>query len=274
MTRIAIQGQEGSYHEIVAHRLYGDNAEIIPCTTFAEVFEIYESGEADSLVVAVENSIYGSINEVYQLIEACSAPIVSEVKLEIDQMLIGLPGAKLEKLQQIYSHPVALAQCRETLHRIAPRAELIEYFDTAGAVEFISETRDTSVAAVASDRAARLHGLPVLQRSVQDNDHNITRFLALEDRNTDPDANRSSLVITTNHQPGSLVEVLQVFAQAGVNIAKLQSQPIVGDPWHYKFFCVVDCAGRQLRELVDVIEKSDHQVTLLGEYIAAKALSQ
>lgn len=268
--RIAIQGQEGSYHDIVARQQFGDNVEIIPCATFAEVFEAYESEEADAVVVAVENSIYGSINEVYQLIEACSAPIVSEVKLEIDQMLIGVPGAHTQNLRQIYSHPVALAQCRETLRRIAPHAELIEYFDTAGAVEFVAETSDATSAAVASERAARLHGLPILHRSIQDNNHNITRFLALEDRDSDPGANRSSLVITTNHEPGALVEVLQVFANASVNLAKLQSQPIVGKPWQYKFFMVVDCAGKQLRELVEVIEKSDHSVTLLGEYVAAK----
>lgn len=266
--RIAIQGQEGSFHDLVAHQWFGSSAEPISCATFAEVFDAYETGDADAIVVAVENSIYGSINEVYQLIEACSAPIVGELKLEIDQMLIGINGTDVKKLQQIYSHPVALAQCRETLRRLAPDAELIEYFDTAGAVEYIQELANPLAAAIASEQAARLYGLPVLHRSVQDSSHNITRFLILEDRDSDADANRSSLVITTNHQPGALVEVLQVFARAGVNLAKLQSQPIVGDPWHYKFFLVVDSAGEPLRRLAAEIEQSDHQVTLLGEYRA------
>lgn len=266
---IAIQGQEGSFHEMAARQWYGSAAEIIPCATFAQVFESYESGEADAIVTAVENSMYGSINDVYQLIEYCSAPIIGEVKLSIDQMLIGQPGAPIANLQQIYSHPVALAQCRETLHRLAPHAELIEYFDTAGAAEYVSELGESTVAAVASEQAARLYGLAILHRSVQDNNHNITRFLVLEDRDTDPAANRSSLVVTTSHQPGALVEVLQVFARAGINLAKLQSQPIVGEPWKYKFFIVVDCASVQLRQLVDEIEQSDHQVSLLGEYPAA-----
>ena len=267
--RVAIQGQAGSFHDTVARKWNGASATIIPCTTFAEAFDAYEAGDADAIVSAVENSLYGSINDVYHLIEDCSAPIIGEVKLEVDQMLIAHPGAKLTEITEIYSHPVALAQCRETLRKLAPNAELIEYFDTAGAVEYIKDARLTHAAAIASEHAARLYGLPILQKSVQDNRHNFTRFLILEARATDPEANRASLVISTNHQPGALVEVLQVFAEAGVNLAKLQSQPIVGDPWHYKFFIVVDSAGDQLRRLVATIEKSGHHVTLLGEYVAA-----
>jgi len=265
--RIAIQGQAGSFHDQVARQWYGDTATIVPCTTFAEVFESYAEGAADALVVAVENSIYGSINDVYQLIEACDAPIVGEVKLEIDQCLIGLEGTKLSDITEIYSHPVALAQCRETLHKLCPNAELIEFFDTAGAVEYVKSLGSNTAVAVAGEKAAELYGLPVLKQSVQDNRHNITRFLVLEDRDADPTATRASLVITTNHKPGALVEVLRVFASAGVNLAKLQSQPIIGEPWKYKFFIVVDCAGDRLRELVTEIEKSDHSVTLLGEYV-------
>lgn len=267
--RIAIQGQAGSFHDQVASNWYGSSYEMLACTTFAEVFEAYENGDADAIVTAVENSIYGSINDVYQLIEDCEAPIVGEVKIEIDQCLIGKSGTKLTEIKEIYSHPVALAQCRETLHRLCPNAELIEFFDTAGAVEYVASLQNNVTAAVAGPQAASLHRLPVLRQSVQDSPHNITRFLVLEDRETDQEANKASLVITTNHAPGALVEVLQVFADASVNLVKLQSQPIIGEPWKYKFFMVVDCAGAQLRELVAKIEESDHQVTLLGEYKAA-----
>jgi len=267
--RVAIQGQAGSFHDQVASDWYGSSYEMLACTTFTEVFEAYENGEADAIVTAVENSIYGSINDVYQLIEDCEAPIVGEVKQEIDQCLIGKSGTKLSEIKEIYSHPVALAQCRETLHRLCPNAELIEFFDTAGAVEYVASLQNNSAAAVAGAQAASLHRLPLLRQSIQDSPHNVTRFLILEDRETDEDANKSSLVITTNHAPGALVEVLQVFADAGVNLVKLQSQPIIGEPWKYKFFIVVDCAGTQLRELVAKIEESDHQVTLLGEYKAA-----
>ncbi len=266
---VAIQGQAGSFHEQVAKQWYGNSVDILPCTTFREVFASYANGDVDAIVTAVENTIYGSINEVYQLIEACDAPIVGEVKLAIEQMLITHPGTKLEDITEVYSHPVALAQCQEWLKKHLPNAEIIEFFDTAGAVEFIKEEGAKHMAAIASEQAARLYDMPVLARSIHDSSDNITRFLILEPTSTSSDADRSSLVVSTCLQPGSLVEVLQVFASAGINLAKLQSQPIIGKPFNYKFFIVVDCAGDPLYKLVEQIEKSDHQVTLLGEYKAA-----
>ncbi len=266
--RVAIQGQAGSFHDQVARQWYGASVDIVPCASFADVFAAYAAGEADAIVSAVENSIYGSINDVYQLIEECDAPIIGEVKLPIDQMLITNPDTKLSDITEVYSHPVALAQCRQWLSRHLPDAAVIEFFDTAGAVEFIKSEGSSHMAAIAGEQAGALHSMPILKRSINDNEHNITRFLVLEPTETVEDANRASLVITTSHQPGALVEVLQVFANAGVNLAKLQSQPIIGEPWNYKFFVVVDCAGQQLRDLVAEIEKSDHTVTLLGEYKA------
>lgn len=266
--RVAIQGQAGSFHEQVAKQWYGDKTEIVSCTTFNDVFAAYANGHADAIVTAVENSIYGSINDVYSLIEECEAPIVGEVKLPIDQMLITRPGAKLSGITEVYSHPVALAQCRSWLHTHVPNAELIEFFDTAGAVEYIKSEKQSHMAAIAGAQAAALYGMPILRRSVQDSSHNITRFLVLEPSEPPVGANRASLVVTTSHKPGALVEVLQVFALAGINLAKLQSQPIVGEPWNYKFFIVVDCAGQKLYDLIAHIEKSDHSVTLLGEYIS------
>lgn len=265
---VGIQGLPGSFHDQVARQWYGNSVDIIPCTTFRDVFDTYASGDADAIVTAVENTLYGSINEVYQHIEACDAPIIGEVKLTIEQMLITRPGAKLSDITEVYSHPVALAQCQKWLKKHLPQAEIIEFFDTAGAVEFIKEGGAKHQAAIAGEQAAQLYGMPILARSIQDSRDNITRFLVLEPTETTPAANRASLVVTTSHKPGALVEVLQVFATAGVNLAKLQSQPIIGQPFNYKFFMVVDCAGEQLYKLVEQIEKSDHQVTLLGEYKA------
>lgn len=266
---VAIQGQAGSFHEQVAIQWYGRSVDILPCTSFRDVFSAYEDGQADAIVTAVENTIYGSINEVYQLIEACEAPIVGEVKLAIEQMLIAPAGTRLQDITEVYSHPVALAQCQTWLKRHLPQAELIEFFDTAGAVEFVKTEGSTTIAAIAGEQAATLYDLPILKRSIQDHTDNITRFLILEPADTPPDASRASLVVTTSHKPGALVEVLQIFADAGINLAKLQSQPIIGKPFHYKFFIVVDCAGKKLYDVLEHIEKSDHQVTLLGEYKAA-----
>ena len=265
---VAIQGQAGSFHEQVAKQWYGDSVTIIPCTSFRDAFEAFGSGEADALVTAVENTIFGSINEVYQLIEECEAPIIGEVKLAIDQMLVVNPGATLADITEVYSHPVALAQCRKWLSKHLPNAELIDFFDTAGAVEFIKTEKGRHMAAIAGAQAARLHSLPIIARSIQNHKDNSTRFLVLEPTPAQANASKSSLVITTSHKPGALVEVLQVFADAGINLAKLQSQPIVGKPWNYKFFIDVDAAGEQLYHVIKQIEKSDHQVTLLGEYVA------
>ncbi len=266
---VAIQGQAGSFHEQVAKQWYGDSVTIIPCTNFRDAFKAFGSGEADALVTAVENTIFGSINEVYQLIEECEAPIIGEVKLAIDQMLVVNPGATLADITEVYSHPVALAQCRKWLSVHLPDAECIEFFDTAGAVEYIKTEGRRNMAAIAGSQAAALYDMSILARSIQNHKDNSTRFLVLEPTGTPAESSKASLVVTTSHKPGALVEVLQVFADAGVNLAKLQSQPILGKPWQYKFFIDVDCAGEPLYDVVAKIEKSDHQVTLLGEYTAA-----
>ena len=267
--RVAIQGQAGSFHEQVAKQWYGSNVTSVPCATFADAFDAYESGDADAIVAAVENTLFGSINEVYPLVEACSAPIVGEVKLHIHQQLIARSDATDKTITEIYSHPVALAQCRAYLSKHYPKAALIEYFDTAGAVEFVQSLNTNTAAAIAGEQAAALYGLPIIAHDIQDNTHNHTRFLILEDTDSSPNANRASLVITTAHRPGALAEVLNIFAKDGINIEKLQSQPIVGKPWEYKFYIVVDCAGAKLRDAVAQIEKSDHEVTLLGEFVGA-----
>ena len=243
---VAIQGQAGSFHDQAAHQWYGASAEIVPCTTFSEVFAAYDEGSADAIVAAVENTLFGSINEVYRYIEECSAPIVGEIKLPVEQMLIGLPDAKISDITEVYSHPVALSQCRYFLQEHLPQATPIEFFDTAGAVEFIKQNGSRHCAAIASQTAAELYNLPIIQRSIHDNPDNITRFLVIE--------------------PGALVEVVQIFAKRRINLAKLQSQPIVGQPWKYKFFIVVDCAGQPLHQAIRDIERSNHEVTILGEY--------
>lgn len=266
---VGIQGQAGSFHEHVAKQWYGDTAEIAYFTSFANLFDAYEAGDIDAVVAAVENTLYGSINDVYQLVERCSAPIIGEVKLPITHNLIARPGAKLGDITEIYSQIMALSQCHDTVRTLLPMAEMVEYFDTAAAVEYVKSLDSPHAAAIASEQAAHLHGMTILRAGVQDDPTNITRFLILEDRATDPMANRASLVITTSHKPGALAEVLAVFANAGINLVKLQSQPIPGKPFEYKFFIVVDAAGNTLRSLVAAIEKSDHQVTLLGEYVAA-----
>lgn len=268
--RVAIQGQAGSFHDQVAKQWYGETVRVVPCTSFSEVFEAYQQGLAEAIVVAVENTIYGSINEVYGLIEDCNLPIVGEVKQSIHQMLITNPSTKLDDITEVYSHPVALAQCRNYLKHHLPQAEPIEYFDTAGAVEFIKADGRSNTAAIAGEQAAKLHRLSILAENIEDSADNITRFLILEPAQQPPAAaNRASLVVTAAHKPGALSEVLQVFASSNINLVKLQSQPIIGQPWNYKFFIDVDAAGVRLHQAVQTIKADQHQVVILGEYPAA-----
>ena len=268
--RIAIQGQAGSFHEQAAKQWYGPDATIVPCVTFGDVFQTYARGQADAVVVAVENTIYGTINETYRHIESCGAPIVGEVTLAIQQTLITNPGTQLEDITTVYSHPVALSQCHQFLQEHLPQAAQIEYFDTAGAVEFIKQQGSPHLAAIASEAAAQLYNMPILKRHIQDGQDNITRFLVLDQTMTVADANRATLVVTTAHQPGSLLEILRTFANQSINLASLQSQPIVGQPWNYKFFMTVDAAGPSLQRAINKITATGHKVTLLGEYRTAR----
>ena len=268
--RIAIQGQAGSFHEQAAKQWYGPEATIVPCVTFGDVFQTYARGQADAIVVAVENTIYGTINETYRHIESCGAPIVGEVTLTIQQTLITNPGTKLEDITAVYSHPVALSQCQHFLREHLPQAAQIEYFDTAGAVEFIKQQGSPHLAAIAGETAAQLYNMPILKHHIQDAQDNITRFLILDQTTTVTDANRAALVVTTAHQPGSLLEILRTFANQSINLASLQSQPIVGQPWNYKFFMTVDAAGPSLQRAINKITSTGHKVTLLGEYQTAR----
>jgi prephenate dehydratase len=266
---IGIQGQAGSFHEQVARQWYGETVSLVPYTTFANLFDAHASKQIDAIVTAVENTMYGSINDVYRLIERCSAPIIGEVKLPVVHNLIGLPEASVDEITEIYSQTMALSQCHDTIRTLCPTAEMIEYFDTAAAVEHVQTLNSPHAAAIASTRAAAIHNMAILQPSVQDDPTNITRFVILENRPFSVQANRSSLVITTTHQPGALAKVLQTFASRQINLVKLQSQPIVGQPFTYKFFIDVDSAGTPLQDIVDILRHETHDVTVLGEYVAA-----
>ena len=267
--RVAIQGQLGSFHHQVAKQWFGDNIEILPAETFSDVFGMLNRHETTQAIVAIENSLYGSINEVYDLIESHNYPIVGEIYLRIEQQLIALPGAKTTDITHIYSHPVALAQCENYLDAHFPNAERIEHHDTAGSVEFIKNSGDRSMAAIAGRVAADTYSLPILKENIEDNKANFTRFLVI-DVNTKPivNATKASLVIQTDHQPGALANVLVAFADRGVNLSKLQSRPIIGKAWRYKFYIDIETGGAQLKHLLDDIRANGTTVTVLGEYNA------
>lgn len=261
---VAIQGDTASFHHQAAKRWLSDGCEIVPCDTFVATFKVVEERRADLLIVAIENSLYGGINQVYDLIERYNYPIVGEIHLPIHHQLIGTPKTPIT---HIYSHPVALAQCEQYLDVHYPDAERIEHHDTAAAVEHVKLLGDSHSAAIASREAAELHSLPIIARNIEDNPANFTRFLVLEPSGVAPaDANRTSLVITTDHAPGALARILTIFADRSVNLSKLQSRPIIGSPWKYKFYMVIDEAGESLNETLRLVQPLTASLRVLGSY--------
>lgn len=262
--RIAIQGEHASFHDTAATQWFGGTIQTVSCDTFSEVFGALTRLEADAAVVAIENSLYGGINQVYDLIESHGYPIIGEVHLPVHQQLIGTPGADIT---HIYSHPVALAQCENYLDTHFPEAKRIEHADTAGAVRFIAGEQNPHYAAIANREAAALYDVPLLRENIEDNPANFTRFLVVKPNGTPPpDADRTSLVLTTDHAPGALSEVLGVFARRGINLSKLQSRPIIGKPWHYRFYFVLDTAGDSLAAALEEIQPHVASLTILGQY--------
>lgn len=263
--RIAIQGDAGSFHDEAAKVWTNDDVEIVPASSFPETFKAVASGEAEALIVAIENSLYGGINQVYDLIEKYGYPIIGEIHLPIHHQLIS--AGSPETITDIYSHPVALAQCETYLDTHYPYAERHEYHDTAAAVEHIKQLNPSTTAAIASTVAASMHDMPIIAKNIEDNPANFTRFLVLQPDGQAPEnANRTSLVLTTGNTPGSLAQILTIFAQKNINLSKLQSRPIVGTPWKYRFYLVVDTAGNELDEALGEIHPLTSSLTVLGQY--------
>jgi prephenate dehydratase len=269
--KVAIQGREGSFHQQAAEELLGDQVTLLPCHTFAEVFDAVTAGAADLGIAAVENSLHGSINHVYRLLLSEQLRVVGEVFLHIEQQLIAASDRPLSSITRVLSQEPALAQCEQWLAIHLPDAVLEVTHDTADSVRAVLARSDAPLAAVASARAAALYGGHVLAGPINDDPHNYTRFFLLS-RDSAPveGANRTSLVLVTNHEPGSLWNALGVFESTGINLSKLDSHPIAGDRRHYRFYVDLE-AGVQEERTQRALEQLRGQgcvVDVLGSYVA------
>ncbi len=238
--KIAYQGEPGAFSEAADRRVDPD-APLIPCRSFDEVFDTVQSGAASYGVLPIENSIGGSIHRNYDLLLERSLPIVGEVELPVVHHLLALPGATLDGLRRVYSHPQGLAQCERFL-RTLTNVEIIATYDTAGSAKMVADAKMLDAGAIASARAGDVFGLQSLAASVQDFDDNITRFLVVGATplpNRAPD--KTSIVFSLPNEPGSLFKALSVFALRGISLTKLESRPIPGRPWEYLFY--VDLAA-------------------------------
>ena len=236
--RVSIQGYAGAFHEAAA-RAYFRDMEVEPVAghTFADVVAQVERGESRVALMAIENTLAGSLMANYDLLRHSALIITGEVYLRIRQNLMALPGVRLEELRQVYSHPIALAQVRE-FFMAYPNIELIEDVDTALSARDVLESGDRSRGAVASTMAAKLYDLEILAAGIETNKLNHTRFLVLERGAVREDApgDKVSLSFSTTHESGSLHQVLTVLAAYRFNLTKIQSAPIIGKPWQYRFY--------------------------------------
>jgi len=243
--RIAYQGEPGAFSEAAARKVDAD-AQLVPCRSFEEVFDAVDAGPAGYGIVPIENSIGGSIHGNYDLLLSHELSIVGEVELPVVHHLLALPGATLEGLRRVYSHPQGLAQCERFL-RSLKGVEVIATYDTAGSAKMVADAGALDAAAIASARAGDVFGLKPLASSVQDFDDNITRFLVIGRRpfaNAVPD--KTTIVFTVPNEPGALFKALSVFALRGVDLTKLESRPIPGRPWEYLFYADLAAARDNL----------------------------
>lgn len=275
MKKIAIQGIHGSFHDIASHQYFCDEEfELICCDTFEQVFETVRKDPEALAVVAIENTIAGSLLHNYELLRDSNLTIVGEHKLHIEHSLLVLPQMQESDIQEVNSHPVALMQCRSFLAG-HPAWKVVEAEDTAGAAADISRDQLAGHAAICSKYAAQIYNMKVLYEGIEDNKHNFTRFLVLADPyNADHlrdkyRSNKSSIVFAVPHESGSLSQVLSIFSFYNINLTKIQSLPIIGHEWEYLFYVdlTYDNYNRYMQS-IEAIRPLIKNIKLLGEYEA------
>ena len=269
-TRVSIQGYEGSFHQVAARQFFGEDVEVITCATFREVIRVAsDRKESDGGIMAIENSIAGSILPNYNLLQKSELRVVGEIYLQIGQQLLVNPGVRLEDIREVHSHPMALLQCIDFLEK-HPNWKLVETEDTALSAKHLHQHRSKHVAAIASELAAALFGLEILAPDIQTMKNNYTRFLILQRADValevaEPD--KASVNFHTDHSRGSLARVLTMIADGGINLSKLQSMPIPGSDWEYSFHADMEFDGMdQFQRVVDAIRPITAELKILGTY--------
>ncbi len=241
MKKVAIQGGNGAYHGIAAEKFFdGEEVEIIPCNTFRDIFKTLKKDPNVFGIMAIENTIAGSLLPNYELLRQHKYQIAGEYKLRISHCIAALPGQTIHDIKEIQSHPIALMQCSDFIDTI-PGVKVVEHEDTALAARDIVVKDLKGTAAICSVRAAEIYGLNILAEAIETNKHNFTRFLIfgnewmVDEIQKNDVINKASIVFTLPHAEGSLSKVLSVFSFYGINLTKIQSLPIVGREWEYQF---------------------------------------
>ena len=275
--KVAIQGIAGSYHDIAAHNYFeGEEIEIIPCNTFRDVIATIKKDPSVLGLMAIENTIAGSLLQNHELIRESGLNIIGEYKLRISHSLVALPGTTIHDVTEVNSHPIALMQCGDFLDTI-PHAKIVEKEDTALSARWIAENKLKGHAAICGKMAAQIYGLEVLAESIETNKRNFTRFLAIADRWTADeilrgvDRDKSSLVFALPHTAGSLSKVLSVLSFYDMNLTKIQSLPIIGREWEYLFYIDLTFTDfLRYKQALEAIRPLTKDFKILGEYTNGK----
>jgi len=272
--KIAIQGEKGCFHEVAARQYFSyDEIDIVPCSTFDLTLNTLKAGEADFAVMAIENARSGSILYNYTLLRESGMKILGEHNLRIRQNLMALPGQSIKDINEIRSHPIAIAQCMTYLNQF-PGITLIESDDTAGSAREISETREKGVAAIAAAAAAEIYGLEILAEGIETYKQNYTRFMVVgKEEQGNYKGNKVSICFSTGHKPGSLARVLVKIAELDINLTKIQSVPRLNGEWEYLFYLDLELPKNTN---ADVIRRALNNYTtnleILGVYLKGDML--
>ncbi len=273
--KVTIQGYEGSFHQVAARQFFGKDVDVIPCATFREVVRIGEDAKAsDGAVMAMENSIAGSILPNYNLLQKSKLQVIGEVYLSISQNLLVYPGVKLEDIKEVHSHPMAILQCLDYLEN--HQWKLVETEDTALSAKHLRQHKSKHIAAIASKLAAQLFDLDVMTPDIHTLKNNITRFLIMvpvKQKVEIADADKASIYFQTDHSKGILSKVLAKIAQGGANLSKLQSMPIPGSTFKYGFYADIEFEQKkQLDKLLVELKSMTNQFKLFGLYKKGKVV--
>lgn len=278
MKKITIQGVAGCFHDAAAHIYFdGEEVETVPCETFPVMFDTLSMDSSLLGIMAVENTIAGPLLQNHELLRQSSLKVIGELKMRISHVLCALPGQDIDSLTEVNSHPMALMQCEQFLRR-HPNLKVVERFDTAGSAEEIARDNLVGHTAVCGEYAAELYGLHILERGIETNKRNFTRFLILADALTageigpsEKDIDKASIVFTLPHTQGALSKILTILSFYDINLSKIQSTPIVGREWEYRFY--VDLTFDSLlrfHQAIDAVRPLIRDLNILGEYSEAK----
>jgi len=269
MIHVSFQGERGAYSEAAARSFFNEQIETIPQTTFAEVLDSTSSGKTQYAILPVENSLEGSIGESYDVLYSTPLNATGEIYHRIEHCLIGT--GNIDEIDTVYSHPQALGQCRKFIEK--HNMKTIPAYDTAGSVKMVKKINKGNCACIASKDAAEIYEMPIILDNIANNLNNYTRFLILSKENNSETGNdKTSIIFSIKHEPGSLYRIIQNFNKNNVNLTKIESRPTKSNTWEYNFY--VDFEGHQnnskISEMLEKIKQETLFMKILGSYPSAK----